>query len=97
MLTRRSALFVLAAPAIVRAASLMPVRALTPSPWTLYLWGTEFYVDPNWSGPQLGTRAQPWRTLQQAVDYLDARGIGEEQITINLADGEIAMPWVRYV
>jgi hypothetical protein len=88
MLTRRSALFLLAAPAIVRAASLMPVRALSPSPWTLYLGGTEFFVDPHsikLPGEQLGTRDKPWATLQQAIDYLAVRGIGEQQVTINLA------------
>jgi hypothetical protein len=69
MLTRRNALFLLAAPAIVRAASLMPVRALAQMPLS-----TDVYVDVNWPGPQLGTRDNPWQSLRQAIAALDNPG-----------------------
>ena len=85
MLTRRSALFLLAAPAVVRAASLMPVRALAWVPSKVVL-----YVDPNWPGSQLGTRDNPWKTIQRALDYFNSSDflVRGEQVTINLASGE---------
>jgi hypothetical protein len=90
MLTRRSTLFALAAPAIVSYTSLMPVRALSVlsgrNLTTLYIGGYDFYIDQSYPVdlPQLGTYDKPWRTLQQAMDFIIQQAFKkDEKITIN--------------
>lgn len=92
MLTRRSALFVLATPAIVRAASLMPVRALA-MPITLHL-RTNLYVDADYTGQQFhGTRDHPWTSFQAAWDYLQGHDLDERrELTIHVLHGDIQFP-----
>ena len=70
----------LAAPAIVRAVSLMPIRGRR-----LVIDDETYWVNGFSDEDGAGTRANPWRTLQQAMDYIN-RGLdlNGHYVTVNL-------------
>lgn len=71
-----------AAPVIVRAASLMPVKRMlwVPQRVDFYVNSTAFEGD--------GSLHRPWATLQQAMDYIsNSLDLGGEQVTVNVGPG----------
>ncbi len=73
----------IAAPAIVRASNLMPVKVMTPmasDPLTVY-------VDPllDLRAPGFYCGIRPFRTIQEAIDFVEKSGARES--AINLCSG----------
>lgn len=76
----------IAAPAVVRYANIMPVKAPR-----IVLPGT-IYVDPAYAGLANGSSAAPFRTIQEAVDLVlraGRAGRAGRDVTIQLADAAV--------
>lgn len=73
----------LAAPAIVRATSLMPVRSFSSNMAT-------FYVNNGFTSErQTGTYAEPFTTIQKAMDHI-RDNIFDSEVTIHIGPGYYA-------
>lgn len=71
----------IAAPAIVRAGSLMPVKSMRMP-------GTDCWV--NWYGSDLneGTAGNPWATIQHAVNVISKEmNLNGAAVTVNVGEG----------
>ena len=85
-MNRRSFLLgLIAAPAIVAASNIMPVRlpSILRAPLRV------IYVDANYTvfGPRLGSLASPFCSIQAAVDALRSLDLHGDQTIIQLAIG----------